>query len=173
MAETVEDVLTGLLSLLTGSGGTSGGGMTLLDAGIRSVSGPSGANRTIETLDAVGSLIGGYSRSSVESLFPLVGLFRAIGGADRTPAAAYDRFELPDPVSTTLGYSAAEGNVTAIDFGARQTIRPLTPPATPQVTLNVNAMDSRSILDRSEEIADAVRAALLNSHSLGEVFWED
>jgi hypothetical protein len=109
----------------------------------------------------------------VESLFPVAGLFRAIGGANRTSAAVYDRFELPEPVSTTLGYTAAEGGVAPIDFGARQTIRPLASPAAPQVTLNVNAMDSRSILDRSEEIADAVRAALLNSHSLGEVFWED
>lgn len=38
-----------------------------------------------------------------------------------------------------------------------------------QITIQVQAMDSRSFMDHSEEIARAVRAAMLNSHSLNDV----
>lgn len=41
-----------------------------------------------------------------------------------------------------------------------------------QVQIQVNAMDSKSFLDHSDEIANAVRQALLNSHSLGDVIAE-
>lgn len=40
---------------------------------------------------------------------------------------------------------------------------------TPQITVQVNAMDSRSFLDHSSEIAQAVREAMLNMHSLNDV----
>jgi len=38
-----------------------------------------------------------------------------------------------------------------------------------QVTVNVQAMDSRSFLDRSHDIAQAVREAMLNMHSINDV----
>ena len=40
------------------------------------------------------------------------------------------------------------------------------------VQIQVNAMDSRSFMDHSTDIANAVRQALLNSHSLGDVIAE-
>ena len=40
------------------------------------------------------------------------------------------------------------------------------------VTISVTAMDSRSFLDHSDEIAQAVRRALLESHSLNDVILE-
>jgi hypothetical protein len=39
----------------------------------------------------------------------------------------------------------------------------------PQITLNVQAMDSQSFLDRSQDIAQAVRQAMLNMHSINDV----
>lgn len=44
--------------------------------------------------------------------------------------------------------------------------------AAPQITVQVQAMDSRSFLDHSEEIARAVREAMLNSHALNDVVSE-
>jgi len=41
--------------------------------------------------------------------------------------------------------------------------------AAPQITVNVQAMDSQSFLDHSNEIAQAVRAAMLNSNSIIDV----
>jgi hypothetical protein len=40
--------------------------------------------------------------------------------------------------------------------------------ATP-VQINISALDSQSILDRSDDIASAVRQAILNSNSLVDV----
>lgn len=42
-------------------------------------------------------------------------------------------------------------------------------PRAPQITVNVQAMDSRSFLDHSNEIALAVREAMLNMHALNDV----
>jgi len=42
----------------------------------------------------------------------------------------------------------------------------------PQITVQVQAVDSRSFLDHSEEIARAVRDAMLNSHVLNDVVSE-
>ena len=41
--------------------------------------------------------------------------------------------------------------------------------AAPQITVNVQAMDSQSFLDHSSEIAQAVRDAMLNSNSINDV----
>jgi hypothetical protein len=55
------------------------------------------------------------------------------------------------PGSTSSGSSAASGGGAA------------------QITVNVQAMDSQSFLDHSNEIAQAVRAAMLNSSSINDV----
>ncbi len=44
--------------------------------------------------------------------------------------------------------------------------------AAPQITVQVQAMDSRSFLDHSEEIARAVRQAMLNSNGINDVITE-
>jgi hypothetical protein len=41
--------------------------------------------------------------------------------------------------------------------------------AAPQVTVNVSAMDSQSFMDRSADIASAVREAMLNLHPINDV----
>lgn len=46
------------------------------------------------------------------------------------------------------------------------------PSSGPQITVQVQALDSRSFLDHSEEIARAVREAMLNSHGLNDVVSE-
>jgi len=39
----------------------------------------------------------------------------------------------------------------------------------PQITVNVSAMDSQSFMDRSNDIASAVREAMLNMHPINDV----
>jgi hypothetical protein len=41
--------------------------------------------------------------------------------------------------------------------------------AAPQITVNVQAMDAQSFLDRSSDIAQAVRSAMLNMSSINDV----
>ena len=44
--------------------------------------------------------------------------------------------------------------------------------ATPNVTVNISAMDSQSFMDRSSDIASAVRQAMLNLHPINAVIAE-
>ncbi|HEU5020763.1 MAG TPA: hypothetical protein VFT60_02695 [Bryobacteraceae bacterium] len=51
----------------------------------------------------------------------------------------------------------------------RETNAPQAANAAPQVTVHVNAMDSQSFMDRSTDIANAVREAMLNLHPINDV----
>lgn len=46
------------------------------------------------------------------------------------------------------------------------------PPAQPQVVVNVNALDTQSFMDRSADVARAVRDAMLHMHPLNDVIDE-
>jgi hypothetical protein len=118
---------------------------------------------------AAGSIGNIFSRvfGSGMGLSPLVsGLVRLFGGGKAEAAAAPIPYTRPAAISfdgtiSTSGgsearvFSPASGNERA---GGGQ-----------QITIQVQAMDSRSFLDHSEEIARAVRAAMLNSHALNDV----
>jgi len=114
----------------------------------------------------------------------LVGLFRK-ESADEVSAPV--RFSLPSPIRTEAGL-APNGQTISIDRGAGDRIRALRPSdghvsqlvagrsgtetgsvSTQNITVQVSAMDSRSFLDHSEDIARAVRDAMLHSHSLNDV----
>ena len=86
-------------------------------------------------------------------------------------AADYDQLGMPRladtavPTSTAGSSSAASGSSTggtASSAGPSATV-------TPQMTLNIQAMDAQSILDRSGDIAQAVRSAMLNMSSINDV----
>jgi len=106
------------------------------------------------------------------------GLVQLVGklfdGGDEQPASVAERYSLPAPVSI----EAASGLGTGIQplryasDGLPRSV-PASAPATNQpVTIQVQAMDSRSFMDHSAEIAQAVREALLHSHSLSAVVTE-
>jgi hypothetical protein len=64
----------------------------------------------------------------------------------------------PDGSSAQTGGTAAAGSGSAASGGGAA-----------QITVNVQAMDSQSFLDHSSEIAQAVRAAMLNSNAINDV----
>jgi hypothetical protein len=110
-----------------------------------------------------GALLGGL---------PLFSLFKGLlslgDGGDAVPPLV--KYQAPAAVNESLGYSAGAGFVP-LDY--TQSGLPRSPAAaSPQVTVQVNAMDSRSFLDHSEEIANAVREAVLNSNGLRDVLKE-
>jgi hypothetical protein len=124
-----------------------------------------------------GSALGGVLRSGL-GLVPLglkiAGLFR--GGGDEEPAgpAAF----LPPP-SLALEVANAQGilpGLPRVDRGQGGQLRSAGPERTvvvqPQVTVNVSAMDSRSFMDRSEDIARAVRDAMLHMHPVNDFISE-
>jgi hypothetical protein len=118
---------------------------------------------------ALGTWAGGLSLSPL--LSGLLGLLGRANTEAVTPTLT--RYEAP-PVQHFEGASSlnAMGGLTAVDYGAGGLPR-VAPSAstkpTPQVTVQVQAIDSRSFLDHSDEIARAVRQAILNSHALNDV----
>jgi len=121
------------------------------------------------------------------TLAPLVkGLLRLFGGGDdRRELPALEKFELPAPIRTEIGLSR-NGESYVVDRGAGDRVRrvddtvpgplarPVAPPAPAPapVTVNVQTMDSQSFMDRRDDIARAVREAMLHSHNVNDVVSE-
>jgi len=114
-------------------------------------------------------------------LVPLIGgLVGLFGGGSDTPDPLV-KYALPPSVS----FDAAEGpggmSTTAYDQSGFARANPAPPSAasaapsaagtasSAQITVNVNAMDARSFMDRSGDIALAVRDAMLNLNSINDV----
>jgi hypothetical protein len=117
------------------------------------------------------------------------GLFGLFGGGDSPTPAPLVKYALPAAVD----FQAAEsqGRVTELQYNqmglARTYSEQRTAPASgtqsqaattaggtgvgaaPQITVNVQAMDARSFLDRSNDIALAVRDAMLNLNAINDV----
>jgi hypothetical protein len=124
------------------------------------------------TGSSVGSTIGSVASTVLGgSLSPIIGGLLSLfgGGGSQTPAAPAP-FRLPTPVQYNAGLTAGStGQVAPISSAAGGQPRPQASNPAPQVTVQVNAMDSQSFLDHSADIANAVRQALLSSNSLSDV----
>ncbi len=116
---------------------------------------------------------GGSTGGSIGSIFskllgsgmglsPLLsGLVKLFGGGKSEAVPVLTPYTKPASVNFDGSISksgASEARTFAQATGSGQ-----------QITIQVQAMDSRSFLDHSEEIARAVRDAMLNSHSLNDV----
>jgi hypothetical protein len=125
----------------------------------------SGTSSTIGTVGSIASQVLGGGLGLVPLISGIVSLFG--GGSSSAP--------LPLPMYTAPGSLGLEGDVTRSSgttaWTASQGSQSWTPTAAtaPQITVQVKAMDSRSFLDHSQDIARAVREAMLNSHALNDV----
>jgi hypothetical protein len=82
--------------------------------------------------------------------------------------ADYDQMGMPRAYSAAPAATSTETGGTASP-GGTSSGSAAGGAAAPQITVNVQAMDSQSFLDHSNEIAQAVRAAMLNSNSINDV----
>jgi hypothetical protein len=186
MAESAQEKLLASFSRIagqetSGSGAaralsTAFGGETLVDvaqanaaspfSGKASGSGGSGLARFFKSGLGLGSLMG-----------ELLGLF---GGGDSETASTLTKYAMPSSLSfeaadTGDGLSNADYDQTgrARAYGGPGLSEPsgyaTSGANAPQITVNVQAMDSQSFLDRSTDIAAAVRHAMLNSNSINDV----
>lgn len=128
------------------------------------------ASRVADTVKAVTGSLGGFSPLSAGPAFlPLIsGLAKLFGGGGEKAAPEAAPFTLPAPLRVEAGVSGQ--GLGEIRYDAGGTPRAVTP--APQIHISVQAMDSRSFLDHSEEIARAVREAMLESHALSDVVGE-
>lgn len=114
---------------------------------------------------AASSLFGG----ALGFLSPLVsGIASLFGGGSSAPAAL-PIYTPPSPVSINAVVSAPVPQEAAAATPAASASSASQQAPAPQITVNVNAMDSQSFMDRSNDIANAVRAAMLNMHPINDV----
>lgn len=121
---------------------------------------------------SVGSTIGSVASSVLGGgLSPIIGgLLSLFGGGGSQTLAAPAPFVLPTPVQYNAGLTGGSpGQATPVSSSASGQPRPQASTSAPQITVQVNAMDSQSFLDHSDDIANAVRQALLSSNSLSDV----
>lgn len=173
--QTVEDLwrslgndgLAGLFE--TGSGSGSGVLATLMSAlgqgGGISPGTTRGSNGTTVT-----DLIGQRVIPDFLGVLPLAGGFlRTLLGSDgETAATPAVRYSLPGSIRLDTSLGTSSQAEVAASWGGQSdgTGRPMSP----TVVINVNAMDSRSILDRSDDIASAVRQAMLTYQPFDDVW---
>ncbi len=97
----------------------------------------------------------GYARSAAQGAPEVPSYSSLLAGALNTPSTT---------ARDQAGGSGQAGSGSGQSVDGTGAGRPTT-----QVTVNVQAMDSRSFLDRSHDIAQAVREAMLNMHSINDV----
>lgn len=126
------------------------------------------------TLSKVGGAIGSALGSGL-GLSPLFsGILKLFGGENQDASTVEPllKFSLPDSVDLQAGvYLSQGGKPFGIDYGQGEQPRPVTS-APAQITVQVQAMDSKSFLDHSDDIARAVRQAMLETSVLSDVIRE-
>lgn len=136
-------------------------------------------SRAGEAVKSAVSSIGGFSALSMgPALLPLItGIAKLFGGSKTetatSPAADY---AWPTPLRVEAGIgSGPTGRPGGVSYDANGVPRFDTRKVSetlPQINIQVQAIDSRSFMDHSEEIARAVREAMLESHMLSDVVSE-
>ncbi len=115
------------------------------------------------------TLAGGLGLGSLIS-----GLVSLFGGGGHEEPPPLVKFQLPAAVSREESLGRPGAAPVDISYGQNGLPRANGPTSsTPQsITVQVQAMDSKSFLDHSEDIARAVREAMLYSHSINDVVTE-
>ncbi len=142
-------------------------------------------NETKNDLTDLGRLLQGVLRSNrggglsgfLGAGLGLGSLIRTVAGAfgsgDKQSAAFATR-SVPPSISLELDNSGVLSGLPRVRHGQDGLPQPVVAPAPApnQVIVQVNAMDSQSFMDRSSDIARAVREAMLNMHPINDVINE-
>jgi hypothetical protein len=123
-------------------------------------------------LGTIGSTLGGVLGGGL-GLAPLIsGIAGLFGGGDSSTPAAIPTYMAPLPINLDAGFSEGGGGAYGVDSAQGGTPRAMTSSPSSQITVQVQAMDSSSFLDHSQDIALAVRQAMLQSTVLNDVIRE-
>ena len=95
----------------------------------------------------------------------IIGLF---GGKSSPEPAALQSYSLPPSLQLDAGLTP-NGSLAAVQYSQNGLPRAESSLLTQNVTVQIQALDSRSVMDRSDDIAKAVRDAMLHSHSINDV----
>ena len=102
-------------------------------------------------------------------MMPLVSLFSGLfgGGQSQQPAPLVP-FTLPPSLNLQSTTERSRGELGA-KTACRALRRVAASSASQQITVQVQAMDSQSFLDHSDDIAQAVKQAMLNMNPINDV----
>jgi hypothetical protein len=142
-------------------------------ANTQALEGNTSAQGSHSATSTVGSVASSFLGGSLGFLSPLIsGIASLFGGGSSSPAPL--PIYLP-PAPVAIDATLQNATPSAVTSGQAVAPASSTPsgPSQPNsatnVTVNINAMDSQSFLDRSNDIASAVRAAMLNLHPINDV----
>lgn len=134
----------------------------LIAANTQAIQGNTSAQATHSALGTAGSLASSFLGGGVFGLLsPLISGIASLFGGSSTPRPL-PIYAPPPPIAINGTLNSAASNAPVSAPGGNQV-------AAPHVTVNVNAMDSRSFMDHSTDIANAVREAMLNMHPINGV----
>jgi hypothetical protein len=169
MASDAQETLYSIFAALSGGmAGSVGGGL------VGSITGGSSS----ATASKPAQVSGGSTAETIAmdvlksgfGMVPLVStLFGLFGSGDPAPAPLA-KYAMPAPVSFQAAETAT--GFASVDYGQNGTPRAYDQRpsgSAAQVNVTVQAMDARSFLDRSSDIAAAVRDAMLNLNSINDV----
>ena len=142
-----------------------------LIANTQAVTQSTSAHDTSSMSSTIGALASSLTGGAL-SLAPLLsGLLHLFGGGTSNAPPPLVRFALPPSVAFQ-GANVTGPQTAGVDFsqsGTPRVIGSASASASQQITIQVQAMDSRSFMDHSQDIATAVREAMLNMHALNDV----
>jgi hypothetical protein len=139
-------------------------------ANTQAIQGNTSAQGSHSVASTAGSVASGLE-SGFGLLGPLISGIAGLFGGGSKPAAL-PVYLPPPPVSvegTLRATTAAGQSGNAPSTGTLPASGASQPAAAPSITVNVSAMDSQSFMDRSADIASAVREAMLNLHPINDV----
>jgi hypothetical protein len=136
---------------------------------------PAGGAAESKWRDAASSIAGQLTRGN-PILSALLKVFGGGSGSSEAPSPL-TRYVRPEPVRLEAALDVENGGrVVPIDYDAQGHARAIrsagSSTLTSPVVVNVQAMDARSFMDHSAEIARAVREAMLHSHPINDVMSE-
>jgi hypothetical protein len=143
---------------------------SLISANTQAIQG----NTSAQSGKSAGSAAEGVASSlfgGLGLLSPLISGIASLFGGSSTPAAL-PVYKAPPAVDIDATLNSATPNAAPAQNGpaSSQSASGSAPaPAPTQVTVNVTAMDSQSFMDHSNDIANAVREAMLNMHPINGV----
>jgi hypothetical protein len=119
---------------------------------------------------AIGSVASSFLGGSLGLLSPIVsGIMGLFGGGPSAPPPL--PVYTPPPQLAIDGFLQSQSPASGASASSQNSasIAPTVGQTAPQITVNVSAMDSQSFMDRSSDIASAVREAMLNLHPINDV----
>jgi hypothetical protein len=170
----VASVVAEAVQSLTGAAAPAAGEasvQTLAGSGVETLS--SLASSASGAVQPLVSMLPGQSSSGgsswVQWLNPIVGgLLSLFGGGGSEPApAVLMPYERAEKQQYKAGFGESGGDVVMpVDYGQNGLTRPNVGQSGQSIVVQVQAMDSKSFLDHTPEIAQAVKRALLESEGL-------